>query len=374
MSLAFENRYFPFIGLHTGGNLWGQIYESKPFLPFSLPDPSKLAYGGISYGSILYATNTELAGAADSKNKQLRTGVTLTYDIKQVKGLKAKAFINYVDVNGYNKSFRKQQDFYQYNPQSQLYTFIRSSQDPTSLNESMNDDKNLTQQYSLSYDNSFNNIHRLSVLALYESINYKGNYFTASRSGFLSTALDQLFAGNAATASNDGSAYEMGRVSWVGRINYSYQDKFLVETIMRADASAKFPKNGRCGYFPSISLGWVMSQEQFIKSLGFVDNLKIRASYGQSGNDAIGNYQFLSGYAFDGSYKVGDQIKPGIYSTGLANPILTWEKMTIYNAGFVFYLLNRKVYGTIEAFYRLRDGIPGTRVTSLPSSFGSAGK
>ncbi len=371
MSMAYENRNFPFMGYHNGGNLWEQLYNSDPTLPFSLPDPTKLAYGGISYGSILYATNTELSGASDSKNKELRTGVTLNYDFKKIRGLKAKAFVNYIDVNGYNKSFKKQEDFYQYNVESEQYTYIRSSQDPTSISESMNSNTTLTQQYSFSYDNTIKKNHRLSVLALYENIDYKGNYFSASRSDFLSNVLDQLWAGNSATASNDGEGYESSRVSWVGRINYNYMDRFLVETIFRADASSKFPKDSRWGLFSSVSLGWRLSEEKFMKSLEFVDNLKLRASYGESGNDAIGNYQYLSGYGFDGSYKVGDQIKPGLYATGLANPVLTWEQMTIYNGGLDFSLLNRKLYGTIEGFYRMRDGIPGTRVTSLPSTFGA---
>ena len=371
MSMVSENRYFPFIGYHNGGNLWGQIYESDPTLPFSLPDPTKLAYGGVSYGSMLYATNTELSGASDSQNKQLRTGVTLAYDFKKIKGLKAKAFVNYIDDNTYNKSFKKQQDFYQYNLESEQYTYIRSSQDPTSISESMNSNKNLTQQYSFSYGNTIKENHQLSLLALYESINYEGNYFSASRSGFLSNVLSQLWAGNSATASNDGYGYESSRVSWVGRINYSYKDRYLLETVFRADASSKFPKDSRWGFFPSVSMGWVLSQEQFMKSLEFVDNLKLRASYGQSGNDAVGNYQYLSGYGFDGSYKVGDEIKPGLYATGLANPILTWEQMTIYNGGLDFSFLNRKMYGTVEGFYRMREGIPGTRAASLPSTFGA---
>lgn len=372
LSIADENRFFPVIGLYNGSNLWPALYESQPRLRITLPDPMKLGYGGIPYGNALYATSTELSGYNNNKNKQLRMGASLTYDFKKIKGLKAKAFVNSNNYIGNSKSFQKQRDFYQYNNQSQQYTYIRSSQDPTALSESMSSSNNLTQQYSFSYENTFNKIHRISALALYELNNYKDNGFNTSRSGFMSIALDQLFAGNPTTAANGGSASEMGRVSYVGRINYSLMDRFLLETIFRADASSKFPINSRWGYFPSVSLGWVLSREKFIKSLGFVDNLKLRASYGQSGNDAVGNYQYLSGYAFDGSYILGNQIRPGLYSTGLANPILTWEQMTIHNLGVDFSFLNRKIYGTGEAFYRLREGIPGTRVTSLPSTFGAA--
>lgn len=187
----------------------------------------------------------------------------------------------------------------------------------------------------------------------------------------MTSVLDQIFAGNPSTAQNSGWEDEMGRVSWVARLNYGYKDKYLVETIFRADASAKFPKGKRWGYFPSVSLGWVMSEEDFIKKLNFVDLLKFRFSYGQSGNDNVGSFKYLAGYAFDGSYIIGSNIMSGLYSTGLANYLLTWEKMSIYNGGVDFSLFNRKLYGTIEGFYRLRDGIPGNRASSLPSSFGA---
>jgi TonB-linked SusC/RagA family outer membrane protein len=146
----------------------------------------------------------------------------------------------------------------------------------------------------------------------------------------------------------------------------------MLESTFRYDASAKFPKDTRWGLFPSISLGWVMSEEGYMKSIKYLDNLKLRGSFGQSGNDAVGNFQYLTGYGFDGSYMLGANIIPGIYSTGLANPYLTWEKISISNVGVDFSFLNHKIYGTAEGFYRLRDGIPGTRVTSLPSTFGAA--
>ncbi len=371
MALTNEKRYFPYIGYGVESNLWQQIYTSEPRLPYSLPDPSKLAYGGVSYGSILYATNTDLSGFNDNTNKQVRASAALTYEFKKFKGLKAKALINHIENNIFQKRFVKQEKFYEYNPVSGIYTYTRSSQDPTALSDAMSHSNSLNQQYSLTYDNIFNKIHHLSALALYESIDYNGNYFNASRSGFFTSAIPQLWAGNSSTSANNGSADEMGRVSWVGRLNYSYMDRFLIETIFRADASAKFPDKSQWGYFPSVSLGWVMSEEGFIKSLGFVDNLKLRASYGQSGNDAVLNYQYLSGYSFDGAYQMGDAVQSGLASTGLANPILTWEKMTIYNLGVDFSVLNRNIYGSGEAFYRLRDGIPGTRSSSLPSTFGA---
>lgn len=250
-----------------------------------------------------------------------------------MKGLKAKMSISYDTYNQNYKYFNKQGKFYSYNIDSDTYTFERASQDPTGVTEVFGRGYSLTQQYSLQYERLFKEKHRVSALALFETIDYNDKNVETGRTGFMSTILDQLFAGNGTTSFNNGWESEMGRASWVGRINYSYMDKYLIETILRADASAKFPKNSRWGYFPSVSLGWVLSQESFMKSLKAIDNIKLRASYGESGNDNVGSFKYLAGYAFDGSYKIGDEIKSGLYAVGLANPILTWETMKIYNGG-----------------------------------------
>lgn len=372
MMYTKEEQYLTGIGEGLGHPLfWEQLYNAEPRYPISLPDPDKMSYAGIPYGNPLFATNTELGGYRRNDKDYMRINGALTYDVKQVKGLKFKALISYNRYVSNFKQFRKQGDFYVYNTESGEYSLFRKSQDPTSLSLSSSFNFDLTQQYSVHYENMFDDKHRVTALGLFESINYGYKYFDTKRSDFMSSVLDQIFAGNPDTAQNSGSESEMGRVSWVARLNYSYMDKYLIETIFRADASAKFPKNSRWGYFPSVSLGWVMSEEDFIKKLGVVDQLKIRMSYGQSGNDNVGNFKYLSGYAFDGSYIIDNKVASGLYSTGLANALLTWEKMSIYNAGVDFSLFNRKLYGTLEGFYRLRDGIPGNRVVSLPSSFGA---
>ena len=97
-----------------------------------------------------------------------------------------------------------------------------------------------------------------------------------------------------------------------------------------------------------------------MESASTINQLKLRASAGQSGNDAVGNFQYLSGYSVLGSRIFDEGQLPAIYLTGLANPYLTWEVMTIYNVGLDFGLFNSAIYGTIEGFYRERTGIPAT--------------
>ena len=372
LTLTYEDRNFPVRGMENDGYLWQDLYNTKPWYPSLLPDPTKLAWGGIDVGSVAATSNSDLTGYNHNKLRDLRGSVSLSYDFKYIKGLTAKAFINYIDNEQYVKEFTKPIKYYTYNTATDTYNYAGNFKEKAELRERMYRNSILTQQYSFNYNNLFNDTHRISGLALFESIDYSNNNFMAYRKDFLTPSIEQLYAGSTSGMSNDGSASEMGRASFVMRINYAFKDRYLIETILRADASAKFPKDSRWGYFPGVSLGWVASQESFFKQLTFIDNLKLRVSYGQSGNDAVGNFQYLSGYAMRGTYLLGDTPVSGLYSTGLANPLLTWEKMSIYNGGVDFSFLNRKIHGSIEGFYRQREGIPATRIQSLPSTFGSA--
>jgi TonB-linked SusC/RagA family outer membrane protein len=209
---------------------------------------------------------------------------------------------------------------------------------------------------------------------LYEAIDYYSESLNASRQNFLTPKIEQLFAGSTNGMSNNGSASEMGRKSYVGRINYSFDEKYLLELTLRADASAKFPPEKRWGYFPGISMGWRLSQENFMDEFKNIDNIKLRASYGESGNDGVGNFQYLSGYQLGTRYErypFDYETQQAIVSTGLANPYLTWEKIKITNVGLDFSFWKSKLYGEIDAFYRTRKGIPATRLSTLPSTFGS---
>jgi len=166
----------------------------------------------------------------------------------------------------------------------------------------------------------------------------------------------------------------MGRVSYVSRVNYAYKGKYLFETTFRADASAKFPEDSRWGYFPSVSAGWRLSEENFLKGTEWISNLKLRGGISNMGYDNVSNFAYLSAYKLAPNYVFNVGNNPtnvaGIYSTGLANPNLTWEKMTLYNVGVDFNMFQSKLYGEMEVFYRNREGIPATRATTIPTTVG----
>lgn len=374
LDLAATNEYRRFPWRSQEHALWTDFWQTFPMYPATLPDPTKYSFaqGGGTGGAHLM-TNSDIAGYDNTDNQTLRGTIALNYNIKAIRGLSAKAFVNYLQYSSYGKTFVKPLTFYTYDYASDIYTKAGSLYEKAFLNQSSGRSRILTSQFSLNYDRVLFSDHHLTALALMEVIDYSNDGFSGGRRDFLTTAVDQLFMGTLESATINGSASEMGRKSFVGRLNYAYKGKYLLESTVRADASAKFPQSSRWGYFPSISLGWRVSQEKFMEGVrGTIDNLKLRASFGQSGNDGVGNFQYLTGYVSGSAVMLGGSQQTGMISTGLANPDLTWERIKIYNGGLDFSLFKRKLYGVAEVFYRERSGIPANRLTSLPSTFGAS--
>lgn len=372
MAYNYHDRNYPARNAYSGENsLWGSFWATLPIYPPTLPNPEYNSYAGGATGGIQLVADRDITGYNHSKSYSTNLSGTLTYDFKYAKGLSFKAFVDYTKSDYPTKIFHKPVNFYTYNYSNDEYTLHGSYYTQAALDQTQGYSTVLTNQYSLNYENIFAELHRVKAMALFESVDTKSDDLSASRQNFMTAAIDQLFVGSTATATNNGSAAENGRESFVGRLNYSYADKYLMEFILRADASAHFAPGHRWGWFPGIMLGWRIEQEPFMKNAKF-DMLKLKASYGQMGNDAIGNFQYLSGYKiYEMTYLLGSTSVNGIKSTGLANPNMTWEKMHITNSGIEFSYDNRKIYGSFEMFYRKRSGILARRTTSLPTSFGA---
>lgn len=374
LSSVVENSKFPNRTQNAGINsLWQDLWNSLPIYPATLPDPTKNSYAnGQGVGSIKLISNYDIAGYNKAYSQNLKGTFILNYKIKQIQGLSAKVLLNYMqnyqDINEFSKPY----DFYTYDVASEKYALAGSLGTQAKLTVQKSGLRNITGQLSLNYDHTFGTDHHITALALYEAIDYKTDYLLAGRDKYLTPAIEQLFAGAVETSQATGTATEMGRVSYVGRLNYSYKDKYLLETTLRADASAKFPSDQRWGYFPSVSLGWRLNKEAFMENIKDLDELKIRGSYGSSGYDGVGNFQYLAGYQFDGQWLIGSSTQQGLRSTGLANPYLTWEKIKIYNLGTDFSLWKRKLFGEADVFYRELSGIPATRILSLSNTFGAS--
>lgn len=157
-------------------------------------------------------------------------------------------------------------------------------------------------------------------------------------------------------------------------MNYSYASKYLAELIFRYDASPKFAKDYRWGFFPGISLGWRLSEEKFIKNVvPSISNLKFKASYGQTGLDTDVNFNYLSGYEISGNYifSSDNTLVRALSPTGIANEAATWATSTMYNIGLEGSMFRNKFFFELNGFYNLRDKILASRQAAVPTTFGA---
>ncbi len=352
-------------------NFWdGIIYSADPRYPLYLPDASLLSYANMQNGSPIWAVNIDNSGYYRTNGNNFKVNGFAELAIKWVQGLKAKANFLYTAGAGDLKWFHKRGQFYTYQEATDTYSFAGGSVAPSSLRMQNDLSSTMVQQYSISYNNDFG-LHHVGALAMFEStLSHYRNYWT-KREKFNSTIIEEMQSGDKETAQNDSGSSNYGRTSWIGRVNYSYDDRYLFEATVRADASSRFAKNHRWGVFPSVSLGWNIARESFMDSAAFLDMLKLRASMGTSGYDAVADFNYLTGYIPGHSYTLDDNLYQGYASKGLANELLTWETMFIYNIGVDYSLWERKLYGEIDVYQRDRTGIPGYRSQSLPTTFGA---
>lgn len=184
---------------------------------------------------------------------------------------------------------------------------------------------------------------------------YRYEWNTVSRKDLISPSLSVIHAATG-DISADGNLAAWSMCSYFGRINLGWDDRYLFEFNLRSDGSSRFLADSRWGYFPSGSLAWRINQEEFMKDITWLDNLKIRASYGALGNNAVGNYAAISSYSFT-NYVINNAVSTGLAMTNLANAGLTWEKTKVIDIGVDFGVLSNRLYGTFDWFNKKTEGI-----------------
>lgn len=352
--------------------IWMSVRTSMPYLPAAYPDPTKVPYAGWDANSLINTTDADKSGYKNKKQNYVTGAMSLKYDVPFVKGLTATAKVNYVGDSQYNKNFGTPYTTWQYDEANDIYMSpVTQNQDYAFLDKRY-ENRRITFQGLIDYNRSFGD-HNIKALAVYEAIDFKSNQIQGTIKGFISPAIDQIFAGNSETQTLSGTAYEEGNVSYVGRFNYGYQGKYLLESTVRIDGSSRFHSDVRWGTFPSILAAWRLSEESFIKdNFSFIDNAKLRASYSQTGYDRNARaYQYLTTYSFSSQYVMDGVAQLGIKTDGLVNPDVTWETMSTSNLGLDVSMWQGKLGMEFDYFYRLRDDILARRTATLPNTFGA---
>ena len=230
-------------------------------------------------------------------------------------------------------------------------------------------------EQTLTYHKTFAEVHNLTALAGYTNQKHSYDHVFGEARGFPNDNILTLNAGTMYQLTSDESAYSM--ISYLARVNYAYDNKYLFTATVRSDGSSRFGKNNKWGTFPSVSVGWRVNQENFMKNIKVINDLKLRASYGIAGNNRIGNYSSI-GLLNIGFYPTGDALQNTVNPSTMSNNNLGWEKTRQMNAGFDLGLFNNRI--RLEAdFYdsqsiELLLNVPVPSITGYSTQMQNVGK
>lgn len=355
-----------------------------------------LNYEGLDLEQNTVAMMTSsISGYRKYKQKQVFTSGTLSYDFGTLfdflKGLTAKAMMSYDYKLNNNTLYRKA--YYQYAYDSTTDTYnqkLYSSSSPTNLTRQHYDAEQFMTQITLNYLRTFDQ-HTVSGVLGFESQRRKGDNFYAARN--LAFNSPYLFNGEEdgqVGYSDPGSVYSVSYNAFIGRLNYDYAGRYLVEGQFRYDGSSQFAPGHRWGFFPSVSLGWMASEEEWFKKISFlknVDQLKFRVSYGEMGDDSGANYDWVAGFTYpstSGNAEKGyyNQYAPGHIFDGkfvygatpmaIPNEEISWYKAKTFDVGVDFDYGNGLFGFSFDYFSRKLTGLYQQRNSTFPTVIGSS--
>lgn len=347
------------------------ILESSPLLVARYPN-GLLGGGRMGESPLLL----DQRGFDKIKSTPMYSTFTATYKVPWVEGLKIEGSFNYDINNQFEKLFEVPYYYYEYNTVTEEYDKIQGTGTTSAvLTDTYSRWTTMLYNYRISYDRQLGK-HRVSAMLGHEQQINTYSYAMAYRKNFLSSSIDQINVGgsSAEDKNNGGSETKTARNNFFGRFNYDFNAKYLVELLFRYDGSQNFPVGKRYGFFPAGSVGWRISEESFIKdNVNFIDQLKLRFSLGQIGNDRVDAYQYLQSYSFGGNYVFGTSDASGIYANLMPNPNITWETSTKMDAGFDLTMWNGLLGAEFTYFKERRSDILTARNLSVPNTLGFSG-
>jgi TonB-linked SusC/RagA family outer membrane protein len=296
--------------------------------------------------------------------------IRFKWNMPFVKGLALDGFSSLVRTLNYNKIFNYTWFYYERNPAGEIVQKPSRTVEDIGLREDFAQSQRLTSNLKLSYSTTIHEDHKINVFVAYEQMDYKDNGFWTQRLGFESPTIDQLFAGSTdrANFNNDGRATESARQNYFGRLSYDFRSKYLLGVSARYDGSPIFPKETRFGFFPQVSAAWVLSNENFMPKV--FSNAKIRASWGQLGNDRVDPFQYLGAFGYSSGYVINGVDVRGVAATSTPNPHITWEVSETSDLGLELGFLQNRLTFEVDLYKTNTKNILARRQASIPGYTG----
>ena len=373
-------------------NYWSQGVVNPAYAD---KEQTMLNYAGLDLNKNTVAMMTsDVSGYKLYNQNYFQSSASLEYDFGELtpvlEGLNAKALLGFDFKYNQDEAFRKEYYLYAWDELPNSYVSqIYNGSTPNNLSKISYNQKQTLTQFILNYDRTFAEKHKVGALIGYEMQKRGGDNFYASGDlAFGTPYFTSLSGENQMVGLDKGAFYEVMYQAVIGRLNYSFSDRYLVEAQFRYDGSSKFAPGHQWGFFPSVSAGWRISEEPFFKDspLSFINQLKLRASYGVLGDDNSMNYEWISGYTYMGGETSEDgwcaQYAPGymfdgkfVYSvnpSSLPNLNITWLRSTTFNIGLDFEAWRGKLGATVDYFHRIRTGIFSRNTVGLPTIIGAS--
>ena len=229
-------------------------------------------------------------------------------------------------------------------------------QQNSSLTIQRNENNFWINKHLLTFNETFAEVHRVNALAGFEAQSGGYEYLGTSRQNLVNNIQQEINLGDAGTAQNYGGSGQSALASIFGRVNYVYNEKYLVTATGRVDGSSRFGPANRYGFFPSFSLAWRVSEEDWMDNLAFVDNLKVRVGYGETGNQEIRDNSFL-GRVNGTNAIIGGQQVTGFLPQNIANPEVRWESSQQANVGVDLGLIDNRIAISSEVYLKRSSGM-----------------
>ena len=330
---AYEKKKYPSF---SAGSIWGHLQSKYPL---------DLAYN--EDGTLSTTSDNPLmemderSGYAKNDGMFFNTQFVADWALPWVKGLSLGTMFNYRLNSSHVKNFSARAPQY-YQDGTLLEVTKPSLREEAYFGEAYNF------ELSASYLQTFADVHSIDAKFVFTASENTGSNFWASRRDYLSTNVDQLFAGSSTSMQNSGNGEEGGRMGLVGRVKYDYASRYYIEGSFRYDGSDNFAPGHRWGFFPSVALGWDISEEPFFKNWNreHIDLLKLRGSYGQIGTESgVNRFGYLSAYSMaENAIVIGGELLPGFNEGALVSPeLLSWYTRNSLNYGIDAAFFNHRL-------------------------------
>lgn len=355
------NHTFENIGLKVGFDFKGSLNTSKGKNEGNIAGTAKTLANvrlynaeGKYYANTPYLSVDPATGYTQKKKPIANVRLNLDWDVIGVKGLKATFVGNYRSRNSSEKQWNKAY-VPSYNDDG---TQFEATSDP-SLMMRKDDGWRYELNVGLRYNTTIAQKHTLDIGAYYNQLEEYSEWISATRQNYLSSSVDQIFAGPTSSMSNDGGASEKGRLGFIGVLNYDFMGRYLLTANFRYDGSDNYAKGNRWGFFPSVSAGWVISDEKFMQNINDaikMDLFKIRASWGKTGIDGE-RFAYYANWSMGSvNFDVNGNRAPGVTIPGLISPDLSWYFTRSFNVGFDYAFLNNRLSGSVDYFVQNTEG------------------